>query len=194
MRPMMMLIAVAALSGCSHPQSQERRDPLAEEVSGPMSSTDPAFVQDDPAHRTSCRADAACPTGALCNPSTHTCFTSYPSPQVIKMESCPLVPVYFAYGSTELVPEAREWIDFDASCLSSRGATSVKLDGFADVRGTREFNRDLSRRRAAVVKEALMKRGVPLEIEVRADGETQFGRDNEHDYAYGRRVELTANR
>jgi outer membrane protein OmpA-like peptidoglycan-associated protein len=190
-----MLIGVAALGACSHPQNPERRDPLAEEVTGPLRPTDPAFLKDDPAHKIACHADAACPSGTLCNPSNHVCFTSYPSPQVMKFEvSCPLVPVYFAEGSTELVPEAREWIEFDARCLSALGATALTLDGFADARGSKESNLDLSRRRAEVVKDALEQQGVPINIAVRGEGETQFGGNNEHDYAYDRRVELKANR
>jgi hypothetical protein len=196
MRSLAALTSVLLLGACSHPQNPERRDPLAEEVTGPLRPTDPAFVKDDPAHRISCRADAACPSGALCNPTTHTCFTSYPPAQVLKFEvNCPLVPVYFAVGSTELVPEARQWIAFNARCLNARGATSVALDGFSDVRGSKELNVDLSRRRAEVVKEALEQQGVPVNIAVHGAGESQLlGGNSEHDYAYDRRVEIKANK
>jgi peptidoglycan-associated lipoprotein len=116
--------------------------------------------------------------------------------QVMKFEvTCPLVPLYFAFNSTELRPEAQDWIKFNARCLGARGATKVVLDGFADVRGGKESNIDLSRRRAEVVKTALEEQGTPVDIAVRGQGETQLlGGATEHDYAYDRRVEIKADK
>ena len=42
----------------------------------------------------------------MCHPEKQVCFTSYPEMELTKIEgSCPLVPLYFAFDSTALVPE-----------------------------------------------------------------------------------------
>ena len=194
MRPYNLLFCVAALAACSHPQNPERKDPLNDQVTGQLQPTDPVFLKGDPAARVSCRGDADCPTGAMCYPSKNVCFT--PKVPVSKLDvTCPLVPVYFARGSSELVRDAEPWIDYNASCLRTRGASKVTLDGFADATGGDEANLELSRQRAETVKKALEDQNAPVDIAVRAGGASQFiGGHNEHDYAYDRRVELTANR
>jgi hypothetical protein len=189
-----MLVSCVALVGlsCSHPQNPERRDPLTDQVTGSLQPTDRVFMKDDPATRVACSADAQCPQGALCQPDKHVCFTSYPEMQMTKIVgTCPLVPLYFAFDSTDLVPEAQRWVDYDAGCLKERGAKRVEVQGFADVRGDPAYNADLSRRRAETVKTALAQRGVTIDVAVRAEGESSLIRGKtEHDYAYNRRVEL----
>ena len=121
-----VLVSCVALVGlsCSHPQNPERKDPLTDQVTGALQPTDRVFLKDDPASRVACSADAQCPAGALCYPGKRVCFTSYPEMELTKIEgSCPLVPLYFAYDSTDLVPEAQRWVDYDARCLKERGAT-----------------------------------------------------------------------
>ena len=187
-----MGVALLGLS-CSHPQNPERKDPLADEVTGSLQPTARVFFADDPASRVRCDADAQCPKGALCSPERKVCFTSYPGPPVTKLVGeCPLVPLYFAFDSTELVPEAQRWVDYDASCLKERGARSVVLQGNADARGSAAYNEDLSRRRAAAVKDALAQRGTTIDVVLRAEGENDpvLQGKSEHDYAYNRRVEL----
>ena len=191
-----VLVSCVALVGlsCSHPQNPERKDSLTDQVTGALQPTDRVFLKDDPASRVACSADAQCPQGALCYPGKHVCFTSYPEMELTKIEgSCPLVPLYFAYDSTELVPEAQRWIGYDARCLKERGARRVELDGYADARGDASYNADLSRRRAETVKAALAQQGVTLDVAVRALGESTLIKGNtEHDYAYNRRVELNS--
>jgi hypothetical protein len=193
-----VLVSCVALVGlsCSHPQNPERKDPLTDQVTGALQPTDRVFLKDDPASRVACSADAQCPQGALCHPEKRVCFTSYPEMELTKLEgSCPLVPLYFAYDSTDLVPEARRWVDYDARCLKERGARRVELNGYADARGDASYNAELSRRRAEAVKAALAERGVGVDvaIAVRAEGEsTLIKGKTEHDYAYNRRVELNS--
>jgi outer membrane protein OmpA-like peptidoglycan-associated protein len=178
---------------CSHPQNQERKDPLTDEVTGALQPTDRAFLKDDPATRVACHADGDCPQGAMCHPGRRVCFTSYPEMQMTKIETtCPLVPLYFAFDSTALVPEAQKWVEHDAACLKARGAKAVVLKGYADARGEAGYNDDLSRRRAQVVKEALGARGLTVDVSVQGEGETDpvLKGTTEHDYAYNRRVEL----
>ena len=190
------LVSCVALVGlsCSHPQNPERKDPLTDQVTGSLQPTDRVFLEDDPASRVACSADAQCPQGALCHPEQRVCFTSYPEVELTKIEgSCSLVPLYFAFDSTELVPEAQRWVDYDARCLKVRGARRVEVAGYADARGDASYNADLSRRRAETVKSALAQRGVTIDVAVRAAGVSSLikGR-TEHDYAYNRRVELNA--
>jgi outer membrane protein OmpA-like peptidoglycan-associated protein len=190
-----LLASCVALLGlsCSHPQNLERKDPLTDEVTGALQPTDRAFLKDDPATRVACRADAQCPKGDMCHPQKQVCITGYPEMQMTKIEvTCPLVPLYFAFDSTELVPDAHKWVDHDAACLKARGAKSVELKGFADARGDTGYNVDLSQRRAEAVKEALSQRGLTVDVAVKGEGATDpvLNGTSEHDYAYNRRVEL----
>ncbi|MGZ3407282.1 MAG: OmpA family protein, partial [Polyangia bacterium] len=148
-------VALLGLS-CSHPQNLERKDPLTDEVTGALQPTGNAsFLKGDPATHVACRADAQCPRGDICHPQSHVCFTSYPDVPMTKIEApCPLVPLYFAFDSTALVPDAQKWVDHDAACLKARGAKAVVLKGYADARGEEGYNEALSRRRAEAVKEA----------------------------------------
>jgi len=188
-----VLATVVALSGwaCSHPQNPERKDPLTDQVTGSLQPTDRAFLKGDPVGHLACSADAQCPAGSLCYPGKRLCFTPQ-MPMTKLVGSCPLVPLYFAFDSTALVPDAERWVAYDADCLKERGAKSVVLEGHADVRGDAAYNQDLSERRAAVVKDALGERGVTIDVAVRGEGTTDpvLKGTTEHDYAYNRRVEL----
>ena len=106
--------------------------------------------------------------------------------------TCPLVPLYFAFDSTALVPDAQKWVDYDAGCLQQRGAQRVELEGLRRrARRRARYNDDLSRRRAEVVREALQVQGLTVEVSIRGDGENALiNGTSEHDYAYNRRVEL----
>jgi hypothetical protein len=188
------MCAGALLVACSHPQNLERKDPLADEVSGSMQPTDRAFLKGDPAARVACRSDAQCPLGALCHPQRNVCFSSAPDMQMTKLGpgGCALVPLYFKFDSVELVPTARAWVDHDANCLAAEGASRVVLKGYADERGDAGYNLDLSLRRAQAVKAALDSRGLDVDVAVRAEGATDpvLKGTTEHKYAYDRRVEL----
>jgi outer membrane protein OmpA-like peptidoglycan-associated protein len=193
MRTSILVSAALLVAACSHPQNEERKDPLAEQVTGPLRPTDPAFLKGDPAAQVVCAADRDCPKGSMCQPDRHVCFTSYPEMETTKLEvTCPLVPLYFAFDSTELVPTARTWVIHDAGCLRASGASRVVLDGYADARGNPDYNLELSRRRAEVVKTALADQGLTIDVVVRGEGATDpvLKGTSEHDYAYNRRVEL----
>ena len=195
MRGVMLVSCVALLAlACSHPQNPERKDSLTDQVTGSLQPTDRVFLKDDPATRIACTGDAQCPLGAMCEPHRNVCFTANPGPSMTKLEgACPLVPLYFAFNSTELVPDAQQWIAYDARCLKERGARSVELKGFADARGEAAYNDDLSRRRAEVVREALEAQGSTVQVAVRGAGENELIKGtSEHDYAYNRRVELSS--
>ena len=138
-------------------------------------------------------ADAQCPQSALCHPEKRVCFTSYPEMQMTKLVgSCPLVPLYFAFDSTALVPEAERWVGYDADCLKERAPRRWCSRATRTCAATRRTTQDLSERRAQAVKDALAGRGVTVDVAVRGQGTTDpvLKGTTEHDYAYNRRVEL----
>ena len=99
---------------------------------------------------------------------------------------------YFAYDSSDLLPEAMRALDVHARDLKSNGARVV-LEGHADERGTREYNMALGERRGQAVQRYLVLQGVsPAQLEVVSYGEERpvaTGND-EQSWAQNRRVEL----
>src|SRR3546814_18237460 len=69
----------------------------------------------------------------------------------------------------------------------------IKLDGYTDSRGTPEYNQALGERRANVVKQYMLSKGVKAEsVELNSYGESKPAADNATDAgsALNRRVEL----
>lgn len=70
--------------------------------------------------------------------------------------------VIFASGKSELLPTARHKLDQVADALKQSSPDSKFLvEGYTDSRGPLSLNEDLSKRRAASVRDYLVKRGVP---------------------------------
>jgi len=68
--------------------------------------------------------------------------------------------VYFDTGQSALSPEASATVSQAADAFK-QGGTAVGVRGHADTVGNAEFNLLLSRQRAAAVKDALQRNGVP---------------------------------
>ncbi len=193
-----MKLRLAGLSllvaSCAHPGVPiNKSDSSRDFVNGPMQGTDASFLKDDPASKIKCTGDTGCPTGSLCHPRRQVCFTSYPEMRMLSFDvKCPLVPAYFALDSSELVEEAQKWLSYDARCLKARGATKIRIRGYADARGEREYNLALSRRRADAVRAFLQKDGVTSTAEGLGDTDPVIDDVSEKAYAYNRRVELEA--
>ena len=69
--------------------------------------------------------------------------------------------VFFETDSTELTPQSRATLDKQAQWLSNYTQYSqFTVEGHADERGTREYNIALGARRAQVVRDYLISRGV----------------------------------
>ena len=99
---------------------------------------------------------------------------------------------YFDYDKALLKPESRVALLEHAASLNS-SPRSVRLEGLADERGTREYNMALGERRANAVKEFLVLQGVSGGlIEVISYGEERAASFGSNDSAWGlnRRVEL----
>jgi outer membrane protein OmpA-like peptidoglycan-associated protein len=102
--------------------------------------------------------------------------------------------VIFASGQYDLLPSARSKMSEVASALSSADSkTKIVIEGHTDSTGSAETNQELSMKRAAAVRDALVSRGVSTDrISVEgfgaarpiADNTSQAGRAN------NRRVEI----
>jgi outer membrane protein OmpA-like peptidoglycan-associated protein len=100
--------------------------------------------------------------------------------------------VLFRTGSADIPPETVQEIKVLAGMLAKSPALNVKLDGYADPRGTAELNLKLSEERANAVRDLFLAAGVPEEsLEVNAYGKSQSVANDSDGYALERRVRLT---
>lgn len=101
--------------------------------------------------------------------------------------------VYFEFDSTELSSQSLAVIAQFGKYLASNPSSTIRLEGHADERGTREYNIGLGERRALAVAGALMSAGaVQGQISVVSYGEERpsaAGHD-ESSWSLNRRVEL----
>src|SRR5690606_12962696 len=80
--------------------------------------------------------------------------------------------VLFETDRTELAPGADATLDRLAEFLASNPGRNIVIEGHTDSTGDAGYNRGLSRKRAAAVRDALVQRGVDgSRIEIRALGE-----------------------
>jgi peptidoglycan-associated lipoprotein len=68
--------------------------------------------------------------------------------------------VFFSTDSSDLSPQARATLDKQAQWLSHYNQYTFQIQGNADERGTREYNLALGARRAQVVRNYLVSRGI----------------------------------
>jgi outer membrane protein OmpA-like peptidoglycan-associated protein len=80
--------------------------------------------------------------------------------------------VQFRPNSAELTPRAKKQVKADAAWLKARPGARVVVEGHSDPAGPNDYNMELSERRAAAVRDALVEGGVDASaIEVTAFGE-----------------------
>lgn len=100
---------------------------------------------------------------------------------------------YFEFDSAVLLPEARAALMGHAEYLRN-SSKSVRLEGHADERGTREYNMALGERRANAVRDFMVLQGVNgSSIETVSYGEERpsvMG-SGENSWSKNRRVELS---
>jgi outer membrane protein OmpA-like peptidoglycan-associated protein len=100
--------------------------------------------------------------------------------------------VLFRTGSAEIDEETARDIAVIAGVLTKSPALTVRLDGYADPRGSDELNLKLSQARADAVHDLLLAAGVPEQsLEVNAYGKSQSTAEDVDGYAFERRVRLT---
>ncbi len=90
---------------------------------------------------------------------------------------------YFDFDKSTVKPESRTYLDAHAVFLAANPNVGVVLNGYADERGTKEYNLALGERRAKAVQDYLRFKGVSLaQMETVSFGE-EFPADNGHDEA-----------
>lgn len=100
--------------------------------------------------------------------------------------------VLFKTGSAEISPDLAHQIQAIAQAVSKSPELKVRVDGYADPRGTDESNMKLSQDRANAVRDLLLAAGVSTEaLEVNAYGKTQSVASDSDGYAMERKVRLT---
>lgn len=101
--------------------------------------------------------------------------------------------VYFDFDQSELRPEYGDLLARHANRLANNSRLSVRLEGHADERGSREYNIGLGERRAQTVRRMLLIQGAAAsQISTVSFGEERpaaFGSDEES-YELNRRVEI----
>src|ERR1700674_2801362 len=100
--------------------------------------------------------------------------------------------VLFRTGSAEITPEIAHQIQLLAQAVAKSPALKVRVDGYADPRGTVDTNLKLSEARANAVRDLFLAAGIGDEaLEVNAYGKSQSVAADNDGYAFERRVRLT---
>lgn len=68
--------------------------------------------------------------------------------------------IYFAYDQSTIAPEYFEILDAHSDLVAGNPNLTIRLEGHADERGSREYNVALSERRAQAVKQFMSLKGV----------------------------------
>jgi len=101
--------------------------------------------------------------------------------------------IYFEFDSSEVRAGDQDLVAAHAISLNDSSGASVRLEGHADERGSREYNIGLGERRAQAVRQILMIQGVSVsQIQTVSFGEERpvaIG-SSDTDYAENRRVEI----
>jgi outer membrane protein OmpA-like peptidoglycan-associated protein len=100
--------------------------------------------------------------------------------------------VLFRTGSAEVTQEIAHQIQVLALAVAKSPELKVRVDGYADPRGSVDTNLKLSEDRANAVRDLLLAAGIAGEaLEVNAYGKSQSVADDSDGYALERRVRLT---
>jgi len=100
--------------------------------------------------------------------------------------------VLFRTGSAEITPEIAHQIQVLALAVAKSPALKVRVDGYADPRGTADINLKLSEARANAVRDLFLAAGISTEVlEVNAYGKSQSVAEDNDGFALERRVRLT---
>ena len=87
--------------------------------------------------------------------------------------------ITFAYNSDEVTPKSRPVLDDAAKVFKEYSVNKILITGHTDDQGERQYNLDLSARRADAVKAYLVKAGVPADsLDTRGAGPDEPRADN----------------
>ena len=101
--------------------------------------------------------------------------------------------VYFEFDSAKLTSESIEILETHGNFVAANGEVTVRLEGHADERGSREYNIALGDRRAQSVRRVLLFQGASTDqVETVSYGEEQpaVTDHTEEAWSLNRRVEL----
>jgi outer membrane protein OmpA-like peptidoglycan-associated protein len=100
--------------------------------------------------------------------------------------------VLFRTGSAQITPEIAHQVQVLAQAVAKSPALKVRVDGYADPRGTVDTNLKLSEERANAVRDLFLAAGISEDaLEVNAYGDSQSMASDNDGYALERRVRLT---
>jgi outer membrane protein OmpA-like peptidoglycan-associated protein len=100
--------------------------------------------------------------------------------------------ILFRTGSADIPEDTSHEIETLAGMLAKSPSLTVRLDGYADPRGTVDGNMKLSQARADAVRDLFLAAGVREQaLEVNAYGKSQSTAEDSDGYALERRVRLT---
>lgn len=100
-------------------------------------------------------------------------------------------PVYFAFDQATLRKNARDSLDTMVRFMDTNSSARVDLTGHTDSRGNDDYNSRLGARRATVVKDYLVSKGVAADrimTATRGESEPAAGNDTSADRAKNRRT------
>ncbi len=104
-----------------------------------------------------------------------------------------LKPIFFDFDQFEIRPDQIPVLEENVKILNENPGLYILLGGHTDERGTREYNRKLSEKRAEAIKQFLVEKGIDSsQISVYAYGEdhpVKKGHD-ESSWSYNRRVDI----
>jgi outer membrane protein OmpA-like peptidoglycan-associated protein len=100
--------------------------------------------------------------------------------------------ILFRTGSADIPEDTSHQIETLAGMLAKSPSLTVRLDGYADPRGTVDGNMKLSQARADAVRDLFLAAGVREQaLEVNAYGKSRSTAEDSDGYALERRVRLT---
>lgn len=100
--------------------------------------------------------------------------------------------VLFRTGSAEITGDLQHEIQVLAQAVAKSPKLKVRVDGYADPRGTADDNLKLSEARADAVRDLFLAAGVGEQsLEINAYGKSKSVADDDDGYALERRVRLT---
>lgn len=142
-----------------------------------------------------CQSNADCPPGQECRNDrcvapavTSTEIPDRPPPP--SGPTCDFDPVLFGFDAEELSQPARDAIASNANCIRTRSIGHIHLTGYADPRGTEEYNLALGDRRARSVQRYLQSLGISATVTVSSMGEEMATGTSEPGWAHDRRVDF----
>lgn len=107
-----------------------------------------------------------------------------PPPQPVEVEFR-LTDIFFDFDKYDIRPDAVPVLQENAEVLRENPELSIVIEGYADIRGTDEYNLRLGQRRADATKAYLVGLGVdPKRIETVSKGETTKFAVGTTEYAY----------